>query len=215
MFTYLGQAIAAIGKNRKRPPRLWLMTTSRFAWLGSSEDQQQRPLMITDADGSGNFNLLAVKATQDDALPTGLSGNPGSFTTGGTQDVIIACRPEDMLVWESAPSLNVFTENLSGSLEARIQYRCHVGAVRTLSERDLDRRRDGPRGPGGFLMSRPVTQRRATCLPSPSSSRPTAYPDLASPIAGRGFVESRRGPGVTPGSRGSRRSRRRPAGEPR
>ena len=103
MFTYLGQAIAAIGKNRKRPPRLWLMTTSRFAWLGSSEDQQQRPLMITDADGSGNFNLLAVKATQDDALPTGLSGNPGSFTTPGTQDVIIACRPEDMLVWEVGP----------------------------------------------------------------------------------------------------------------
>jgi hypothetical protein len=43
--------------------------------------------------------------------------------------VIIACRPEDMFVFESSPTMAAFTDTVSGTPEARIQYRCHVGAV--------------------------------------------------------------------------------------
>src|SRR5581483_10166458 len=120
MFTYLGQAVAAVGKNRKLPPECWLMNTSRLAWLGSSEDSQNRPLMIADRDGAGDVDLLAYPVELTDAMPVTLSGN---------QDAIIACRPSDSLLFESAPHARVHLDVLSGTLQARIQLHCYVAAL--------------------------------------------------------------------------------------
>jgi HK97 family phage major capsid protein len=122
MFTDIGKVVSKIGNNRKIPPTAWLMTTSRFAWLGSSEDQQQRPLMITDKDGSGEFDLLAIEVKLDDAIPTNLG-------TGANQDVIIACVSSDGILLESAPHARVHLEVLSGTLQARIQLHCYVAAL--------------------------------------------------------------------------------------
>jgi HK97 family phage major capsid protein len=131
MFGTLGQAIAVVGNKRHRPPSAWLMTTSRAAWLGSSEDQQNRPLMIADdTNENGSFDLLSFQVLMHDALPTNIvSGSPGAFGYGTTnpQDVIIACRPEDMLLFESAPTMDVHLGALSGTLEARVIYRRYVG----------------------------------------------------------------------------------------
>ena len=123
MFGSLGKTVATVGNTRKLPPEAWLMTTSRLAWLGSSEDQQQRPLMLTDRDGAGNVDLLAYPVEPDDAVPTNLTYDSTNhvFTTGGTQDVIIACRPSDSMLFESTPRAVVRTEVLSGTLQARIQ----------------------------------------------------------------------------------------------
>lgn len=122
MFADIGKVVSKVGNNRKMPPEVWLMTTSRFAWLGSSEDQQQRPLMITDKDGSGEFDLLAIEVKLDDAIPTTLG-------TGGNQDVIIACRPSDSVLLESAPRARVYLDVLSGTLGARIQLHCYVAVL--------------------------------------------------------------------------------------
>src|ERR1700733_6041727 len=115
MFTFLGQNSAQIGKNRKHPPEAWLMTTSRASWLGSSEDTSSRPLMIADnTTESGSFDLLAFEVAMDDAIPTTLGA-------GGNQDVIILCRPKDLMLFESAQMPRVMMEPLSGSLGVRIQ----------------------------------------------------------------------------------------------
>jgi HK97 family phage major capsid protein len=120
MFTFLGQTVAAVGNNRKQPPECWLMTTSRLAWLGSSEDTQNRPLMITDRDGSGNLDLLSFDVELDDAIPTTLSTN---------QDRIIATRPSDMIVLESEPRASVMKQVLSGTLQARLQIHGYAAAL--------------------------------------------------------------------------------------
>lgn len=122
MFTDIGQVIAHIGNNRKCPPEIWLMNTARMAWLGSSEDSQQRPLMITDKDDSGDFDLLGFAVKLDDAIPTNLG-------TGLNQDVIIAYRPSDGLLFESAPHARVHLDVLSGTLQARIQLHRYVAAL--------------------------------------------------------------------------------------
>ena len=131
IFGSLGGIISRVGNNRKAPPDAWLMTTSRAAWLGSGEDQQQRPLMIADnAVDVGSFDLLAFPVEMNDAMPVTLSGNPGSFSfTGGNQDAIVVVRSSDMLLFESQPTMMVGTEVLSGTLQARLQYRAYAAFI--------------------------------------------------------------------------------------
>ena len=114
------QALAAIGNKRDRKPEVWMMTTSRAAWVAASE--VALPLALANQRGPGAFDLLAYPVMENDSIPT-------NFGVGGNQDVVIACRPSDLLVFESAPTLKAHTETLAGNLEARIQYRCHVGAL--------------------------------------------------------------------------------------
>ena len=122
MFLLLGRVVAAVGNNRRLPPEIWLMTTSRLAWIGSGEDQQQRPLMIADRDGTGELDLLTFPVKLDDAMPTNLGA-------GQNQDAIIACRPSDGLLFESEPRIGVHLEVLSGTLQARLQLHRYVAAL--------------------------------------------------------------------------------------
>jgi hypothetical protein len=114
------QALAQIGNKRKRKPECWLMTSSRAAWVTASEIAL--PLALSNQRGPGAFDLLAYPVVECDAVPTNLGA-------GGNQDVILCLRPSDLLVFEGAPTMSAFTETLAGTLEARVQYRCHVGAI--------------------------------------------------------------------------------------
>lgn len=122
------QAVAAIGNKRKKKPQSWMMTSSRAAWIASGE--VDFPIALANQIGAGSFDLLAYPVTQNDSLPTTLSGNPGSDTLGtGNQDCIVCWRPSDAIVVESAPTMRAMTETISGTLEARVQYRSYVGAL--------------------------------------------------------------------------------------
>jgi hypothetical protein len=122
------QAVAAIGNKRKRKPQSWMMTSSRAAWITSGT--LDFPAALANQIGPGALDLLGYPIVQNDSIPTTLSGNPGSDTLGqGTQDCIVCWRPTDAMLFESAPTMNAFTETISGNLEARVQYRCHVGAL--------------------------------------------------------------------------------------
>ncbi|MGP8180848.1 MAG: phage major capsid protein [Acidimicrobiales bacterium] len=133
MFAYLGQAAAYLGKNRKKPPEAWLMTTSRWAWLMSSEDTQLRPFEMPDLNGTKVAECpgsqLGWPVWLDDAMPTtSTQGTPNTYT-GGTQDFIIACRPSDMFLFEGHPVTSVNMEPLSGVLGVRFILRNYVAAV--------------------------------------------------------------------------------------
>lgn len=122
LVPFLGQAIAAIGRNRHLPPSRWMMTTSRVGWLASAEDQQNRPLAMQNTDGIGHFDLLTIPVAINDAIrPT--------YGAGGNEERIIACRPEDYIILESEPTTAVMEEPLSGSLMVRMVLRRSVAAL--------------------------------------------------------------------------------------
>lgn len=130
MYGPIGQLAAAIGKNRKLPPEAWLMTTARWAWIGSSEDSQGRPIvppdvhppLITDDSGGAVSTDLGWAVYCDDAIPTNLGA-------GGNQDTIICCRPSDMLLLESEPRVQTSREALAGTLGVRFRLHRYVDAI--------------------------------------------------------------------------------------
>ncbi len=144
MFGSIGQLSAKIGQARLLPPEAWMMSTSRGAWLGSSEDSQNRPLMIADnTSDAGVWDLLGFPVYLNDAIPR-TSG------AGFNEDRIICCRPSDWLILESERRTNVnalkrdgsaargrdnarlgdaMGEVLSGTLMVRLQMRRYVAAL--------------------------------------------------------------------------------------
>lgn len=118
MIPFLGQTMAFLSNARRIHMQGWLMQAGRFAWLATSEDQQQRPLLLTDYLGS-EFpvsSLAGFGVYLDEAIPE-------TFGAGGNQDVIIALRWDDMLLMESDPRMQVMPDVLSGSLDVRLQLR--------------------------------------------------------------------------------------------
>lgn len=144
MFSSFGLAIAKVGQARLVKPEAWLMSTSRGAWLGSSEDTQSRPLMIADNPNTvGEWDLLGYPVFLDDAIPRTLG-------SGMNEDRVIACRPSDWLILESdrRTSVNSLKQDsssvrgrdnaqlgdamgqvLSGTLMVRLQMRRYVAAL--------------------------------------------------------------------------------------
>ena len=114
MIPYMGRAIAQIGKLRKMPPEAWMMTSSRWGWLCTQEDNQERPLVLASSSDTQSFpvgSLFGLPVYLNDALPENRNGN---------QDVIICCRPKDFLLLESEPKFAVMEDVLSGTLQVRL-----------------------------------------------------------------------------------------------
>jgi HK97 family phage major capsid protein len=132
VYPYFGQLVAQVGKTRKLPPEVFLMTSRRWGWLMTSEDSSLRPLEVPNLNGADNplcpGSLLGFPVWLDDAIPSVLTA--GLYGTGlGTQDAVIACRPSDVYLFEANPVANTFLEVLSGTLGARLIYRNYVAAL--------------------------------------------------------------------------------------
>lgn len=123
MYPFVGQAAAQVGKNRKMPPEAWLMTTSRWAWIASSNDNSLRPILPPSSHpvGPTQQELMSWQVYCDDAIPSNLG-------VGGNQDVIICLRYSGLMLLEAEPRTTVALEPLSGTLQARIQLRNYVAA---------------------------------------------------------------------------------------
>lgn len=109
---FAGQAIAQVGNTRLAPPETWLMRTSREAWVYLADDRKVPP----DAP------LGPYPIRKADAIPATLGAT-------GNQDAIIACRPSDMLLLESAPKIRVDQQSLSGTLGVRLQLVGYAAAL--------------------------------------------------------------------------------------
>jgi HK97 family phage major capsid protein len=119
LFTELGKAMAAVGRERKRPPEAILMSTSRYAWFGVAEDSSKRPLLLnTNLEGLFPIGaLVGLGVYLDDAIPRTLG-------TGGNQEAIVLWRPADCWLFESPVSFSVLPEVLSATMEVR--FRAHA-----------------------------------------------------------------------------------------
>lgn len=111
MLPFAGQAVAQLGNARLLPPEVWLMRTSRWAWINSAAWPALEPP-----------TFLTYPVMEDNAIPATLGA-------ASNQDVIILCRPSDMLLLESAPKTVVDFESMSGTMGVRLSLRGYVAAL--------------------------------------------------------------------------------------
>ncbi len=125
-----GKVAGQIGDARNLSPEAWFMRTARWSWLGASEDTATRPFSLPtpffmgmdDDEPDPVGGLLGWPVFLDDAIPA-------NFGSGGNQDIIIMCRPSDMLVFEGEARTMVGLEVLSGTMQARLQLRNYAAFI--------------------------------------------------------------------------------------
>ncbi len=129
LWGYLAQAAGQLGDLRKAPAQAWLMRSARWFWLQGSTDTSGLPFGLSPAylgnDASTPWpvgGLMGLPSFLNESVSAVLGG-------GGNQDEVICLRPTDTVLFESAPTTNVFREPLSGSLGARIQLHARVAAI--------------------------------------------------------------------------------------
>jgi hypothetical protein len=129
LYPYLGQLGAQIANLRRRKPEIFLMNFSRWSWIGVSLDSQNRPIVVPSMDVAPEADIQnALSEPTGEILGVPVVTSEWIPTTSG-QDTILALRPSDLLLFESQPDTAVFTEVLSGTLEARIQAKAYVGFI--------------------------------------------------------------------------------------
>ncbi|MGA5819725.1 phage major capsid protein [Kitasatospora sp. NPDC094028] len=129
LYGPLMQAISQSAKNRKMMPTAVFLTPSRWFWMASQLDGQNRPLILPDT--SAPWNPLALQTGGDTVegpvgrilnFPLLADGNiPGNLGGGTNEERIIAARTSDMYLWEGAMRTRVLPEILSGTLQVRLQ----------------------------------------------------------------------------------------------
>ena len=110
-WTKWAGAKAAVATNRKRPVTFGFMHPNRWGWLEQLLDSQNRPLVVPNANGPMNGygvydnpdygtvvgTLSTVPIVTDSNVPV----NVGS----GPEDVVVAARKEDLLLWEDGDGM--------------------------------------------------------------------------------------------------------------
>lgn len=126
VFAPLGETFGVVSDTRKLSPTAWFMRGGRAMSLFCAEDENRRPLYPPiDVQTSRTANPIGVLL----GLPIFLTESvPTNLGTSKQQDCILAGRPVDSYMWESPPSLSLFTEILSATMQARIVLRGY-GAV--------------------------------------------------------------------------------------
>ena len=117
-FPKIGEAMAAVGVERKMPPDAWLMTSARLAWLATAADTEQRPMILTDNVGDSwpVASMSGIPVYLDDAI-TRVGG------ANKNEEPVFAVRSNDFILWHSPITTAVFEEVLSGSLGVRFLLR--------------------------------------------------------------------------------------------
>lgn len=130
MWTALAQAGAQLGDSRDLPLEIWLMRTARWFWIQGSESTNGYPFGISPMFlGAGDDStpypiggIMGAPVFLDDAL----SPTTGA---GGNQDIVVAIRPSDLIVFEGTPRTSVMLDPLSGGLGVRIQMHNYAAAI--------------------------------------------------------------------------------------
>jgi HK97 family phage major capsid protein len=130
LYPKFADAIQQIHTNRYASPTAVVMHPRRWAWILSSLDANNRPLVLPNA-GQGAFNAMALAERVGaenivgsiHGLPVILDASISTTLGSGTnQDYILVLRVEDLYLFEEgAPHQAVFQEVLSNTLQVRLQ----------------------------------------------------------------------------------------------
>lgn len=110
-WTKWAGAKAAVNKNRKRPVTFGFMHPDRWGWLESLLDSQNRPLVVPNSNGP--TNTYGVFESEEYGVVVGTLGTVPIITDSnvptnvgtGPEDVVVAARAADLLLWEDGDGM--------------------------------------------------------------------------------------------------------------
>jgi HK97 family phage major capsid protein len=128
LYSAIANATQQIYSSRFQAPNVIVMHPRRWAFLVSSLDTQNRPLVVPAAQGPNNAigtfagvgtqqvvgSIQGLPVVTDPSLPTNLGA-------GTNQDPIYLLRTDDLVLYESGIRTRVLQETLSGTLTVRLQ----------------------------------------------------------------------------------------------
>jgi HK97 family phage major capsid protein len=108
IYSKLADAIQQVNTNRFLPPTLIAMHPRRWGWFTASLDANNRPLVLPYTNGP--FNAVGVGVAPEygqivgamHGLPVLTDANIPTNLGGGTEDVILIVRADDMILWEES-----------------------------------------------------------------------------------------------------------------
>jgi HK97 family phage major capsid protein len=136
LYTPLTQALSQIAKARFLPGDTIVMHPSRWYWITSALDTQNRPLVTPE--GGGGVNTIAVlDANAVEGVVGSIGGVPivadANMTTGygagSNQDRILVGRLKDAFLFEGALRTRALVEVMSGTLLVRCQLYNYVALI--------------------------------------------------------------------------------------
>jgi hypothetical protein len=123
VWPLLGQSLAAIGNNRLQAAECFLLAPRRWSWISAALDTNNRPFSLPNHGGPGDTATIAPAGR----LLSKPASETGGIVAGTAADPIIAVRPSDLLLYESAPRFDVIPNALSGKpLQVRLRLRVYV-----------------------------------------------------------------------------------------
>jgi HK97 family phage major capsid protein len=133
MFPAYSQVVSKVTTNRKDTVEAFVMHPRRWYWTAGSVDGSNRAYVVPTAGGPNNAygtisnsGLAEGSVGQIFGIPVYLDPNvPVLLTNGagaaGTEDIVLAAKFSDMILFESTPRTRVLPEVLSGTLTTRLQ----------------------------------------------------------------------------------------------
>jgi HK97 family phage major capsid protein len=120
---------------RLMPPTHWIMSPRRWYWLVAQTDANSRPLVVPNGNA---FNPIAV---QNDVVAFGQVGTfqglpvvidplvPTNVGAGTNQDVVYLIKADDLVLFESAPQVEMFREPYADSMGILFRLYAYVGTI--------------------------------------------------------------------------------------
>lgn len=130
LYPKIADSANEIATNRFRPATHIFMHPRRWYWMLAAVDSSSRPLVTMAAQGPQNSLAAALPgnpAAEGGPVgvtpfgPVWLDANIPTAEGGGTEDVIIVTRADELYLWESAVRTRVLQEVGSGTLTVRFQ----------------------------------------------------------------------------------------------
>lgn len=128
--------ISAMVTSRFAQPTVWLMHPRRFYWLIAQTDSNERPLVVpravaqnpmgtsdsTPTAGDTGMTFLGLPVVIDPQLPTNLG-------TATNQDEVFLLKQDDLWLFESPVTAEVFREPYAGSMGVLFRLYAYAGTI--------------------------------------------------------------------------------------
>lgn len=127
LYPKVADSLNEVATNRLRPATALIMHTRRWFWMAAALDANNRPFIVPSAQGAQNvlaaFNAAEAEGPVGAMIGTTIFADPAIPTNlgGGTEDKIIATRPQELYLFEGAIRARVLPEVGSGTMTVRFQ----------------------------------------------------------------------------------------------
>lgn len=127
LYPKIGDGIQRVHTGRFLPPSKVFMHPRRWAWALVQVDSQGRPLVVPAALAMNAAGVQQGVVSQGfvgtiQGLPVYVDPSIPITLGGGTEDIIIIARTEDILLWEGTPKAEAFRETKAAQLSVLLRF---------------------------------------------------------------------------------------------